>query len=156
MLIILAYFGRDPYVCVAIMTISLGFNGAATASNLANSQDLAPNYAGTLYGIINCVGTTPGIFSPLIVAAFTKNEVCGDSLEIPNIHPIHEFSILHRTQSISGTGCLSLEPLPTYCLRCFSGSSDRVKSRSGTRFRPPSRERILSTQSCSLCPGNHL
>ncbi|KAI8038522.1 hypothetical protein M5D96_008422 [Drosophila gunungcola] len=74
MLIILAYFGRDPYVCVAIMTISLGFNGAATASNLANSQDLAPNYAGTLYGIINCVGTTPGIFSPLIVAAFTKNE----------------------------------------------------------------------------------
>uniref|UniRef100_T1PC44 Major Facilitator Superfamily protein n=1 Tax=Musca domestica TaxID=7370 RepID=T1PC44_MUSDO len=72
LLIILAYFGKDPYVCVAIMTISLGFNGAATASNLQNSQDLAPNYAGTLYGIINCVGTTPGIFSPLIVAAFTE------------------------------------------------------------------------------------
>lgn len=75
MLIILAFFGKDPYVCVAIMTISLGFNGAATASNLQNSQDLAPNYAGTLYGIINCVGTTPGIFSPLIVAAFTKENV---------------------------------------------------------------------------------
>ncbi|XP_014102201.1 sialin [Bactrocera oleae] len=72
MLIILAYFGRDPYICVIIMTISLGFNGAATASNLQNSQDLAPNYAGTLYGIINCIGTTPGIFSPMIVAAFTK------------------------------------------------------------------------------------
>ncbi|XP_075165435.1 sialin [Haematobia irritans] len=71
-LVILAFFGKDPYVCVAIMTISLGFNGAATASNLQNSQDLAPNYAGTLYGIINCVGTTPGIFSPMIVAAFTK------------------------------------------------------------------------------------
>lgn len=74
-MIILAYFGKDPYVCVAIMTISLGFNGAATASNLQNSQDLAPNYAGTLYGIINCVGTTPGIFSPIIVAAFTKENV---------------------------------------------------------------------------------
>lgn len=72
MLVVLAFFGKDPYVCVAIMTISLGFNGAATASNLSNSQDLAPNYAGTLYGIINCVGTTPGIFSPMIVAAFTK------------------------------------------------------------------------------------
>lgn len=57
------------------MTISLGFNGAATASNLQNSQDLAPNYAGTLYGIINCIGTTPGIFSPMIVAAFTKESV---------------------------------------------------------------------------------
>ncbi|GBP02846.1 UPF0587 protein CG4646 [Eumeta japonica] len=75
MLIILAFYGKDPYVCVAIMTISLGFNGAATASNLQNSQDLAPNYAGTLYGIINCVGTTPGIFSPMIVAAFTKKNV---------------------------------------------------------------------------------
>lgn len=75
MLVILAFCGRDPYVCVAIMTISLGFNGAATSSNLANSQDLAPNFAGTMYGIINCLGTTPGIFSPLIVAAFTKNSV---------------------------------------------------------------------------------
>ncbi|XP_062134100.1 sialin [Drosophila sulfurigaster albostrigata] len=72
MLVILAFFGRDPYVCVAIMTISLGFNGAATSSNLANSQDLAPNFAGTMYGIINCLGTTPGFFSPLIVAAFTS------------------------------------------------------------------------------------
>ncbi|KAH8389345.1 hypothetical protein KR215_005604, partial [Drosophila sulfurigaster] len=72
MLVILAFFGREPYVCVAIMTISLGFNGAATSSNLANSQDLAPNFAGTMYGIINCLGTTPGFFSPLIVAAFTS------------------------------------------------------------------------------------
>lgn len=75
MLIILALCGRDPYVCVAIMTISLGFNGAATSTNLANSQDLAPNFAGTMYGIINCLGTTPGIFSPLIVAAFTEEKV---------------------------------------------------------------------------------
>ncbi|XP_055917711.1 sialin [Eupeodes corollae] len=73
-LIILAYFGRDPYVCVAIITFSLGFNGAATVTNLANSQDLAPNYAGTLYGTINFVGTTPGIFSPMIVAYFTRDE----------------------------------------------------------------------------------
>lgn len=75
LLIILAYFGREPYVCVAIITFSLGFNGAATVTNLANSQDLAPNYAGTLYGTINFVGTTPGIFSPMIVAYFTRDEV---------------------------------------------------------------------------------
>ncbi|XP_055858837.1 sialin [Episyrphus balteatus] len=73
-LIILAFYGRSPYVCVAIMTLSLGFNGAATVTNLANSQDLAPNYAGTLYGTINFVGTTPGIFSPMIVAYFTKDQ----------------------------------------------------------------------------------
>uniref|UniRef100_A0A1A9WR77 Major facilitator superfamily (MFS) profile domain-containing protein n=1 Tax=Glossina brevipalpis TaxID=37001 RepID=A0A1A9WR77_9MUSC len=43
----------NPYVSVALMTISLGFNGASSVTNLQNSQDLAPNYSGTLYGIIN-------------------------------------------------------------------------------------------------------
>jgi MFS transporter, ACS family, solute carrier family 17 (sodium-dependent inorganic phosphate cotransporter), other len=57
------------------MTLSLGFNGAATMTNLQNTQDLAPNYAGTLYGIINFVGTTSGFISPMIVAHFTENEV---------------------------------------------------------------------------------
>jgi ACS family sodium-dependent inorganic phosphate cotransporter len=71
----LILFGYDPYICVAIITLSLGFNGAATMTNLQNSQDLAPNYAGTLYGIINFVGTSSGFISPLIVAHFTKESV---------------------------------------------------------------------------------
>lgn len=44
-------------------------------TNLQNSQDLAPNFAGTLYGIINFVGTTSGFISPLIVAHFTEEKV---------------------------------------------------------------------------------
>lgn len=75
MLIILAYVGEDPYICIMIMTISFAFNGAETATNFQNFQDLAPNFAGTLQGIINGVGTTPGFFSPLIVASFTKENV---------------------------------------------------------------------------------
>ncbi|KAG5677919.1 hypothetical protein PVAND_007635 [Polypedilum vanderplanki] len=71
-LIILCLVGYDPYICVAIMTLSLGFNGAATHTNLQNSQDLAPNYAGTLYGMINFVGTMSGFISPTIVAYFTQ------------------------------------------------------------------------------------
>lgn len=67
--------GCDPYICVAVITLSLGFNGAATMTNLQNSQDLAPNYAGSLYGIINFVGTTSGFISPIIVAHFTAQEV---------------------------------------------------------------------------------
>ncbi|XP_055372642.1 sialin [Condylostylus longicornis] len=73
-LILLGLVGRDPYVCVTIITLSLGFNGAASVTNLQNSQDLAPNYAGTLYGVINLFGTTPGFFSPLVVASFTHDE----------------------------------------------------------------------------------
>jgi ACS family sodium-dependent inorganic phosphate cotransporter len=60
---------------VAVITLSLGFNGAATVTNLQNSQDLAPNFAGTLYGIINFVGTTSGFITPIIVAYFTKDGV---------------------------------------------------------------------------------
>ncbi|XP_021706133.1 sialin [Aedes aegypti] len=69
----LIYAGFDPYVCVAIITLSLGFNGASTMTNLQNSQDLAPNFAGTLYGIINFVGTTSGFISPMLVAHFTAD-----------------------------------------------------------------------------------
>ncbi|XP_055625542.1 sialin-like [Toxorhynchites rutilus septentrionalis] len=70
----LIYAGFDPYVCVAIITLSLGFNGASTMTNLQNSQDLAPNFAGTLYGIINFVGTTAGFISPMLVAHFTAEQ----------------------------------------------------------------------------------
>lgn len=71
----LAFIGNNPYWCVAIITMSLGFNGASTLTNLQNSQDLAPNYAGTLYGAINFVGTTTGFLTPLVVGHFTETRV---------------------------------------------------------------------------------
>lgn len=44
-------------------------------TNLQNSQDLAPNFAGSLYGIINFAGTTSGFITPLVVAHFTADSV---------------------------------------------------------------------------------
>jgi MFS transporter, ACS family, solute carrier family 17 (sodium-dependent inorganic phosphate cotransporter), other len=61
-----------------VITLSLGFNGASTMTNLQNSQDLSPNFAGSLYGIINFVGTTSGFITPLIVAHYTEH---GHSLD---------------------------------------------------------------------------
>lgn len=49
-LIALPYVNHRPNVCVAFVTLSLGFNGAGVLTNLQNSQDLAPNYAATVYG----------------------------------------------------------------------------------------------------------
>lgn len=37
-LIGLVYVGHHPYWCVAVITISLGLNGASTLTNLQNSQ----------------------------------------------------------------------------------------------------------------------
>lgn len=77
LLLTLSYIGSrsSPYVCVALISLSLGFNGASTMTNLQNPQDLAPNYAGTIYGIVNFVGTTSGFITPLIVSYFTAEKV---------------------------------------------------------------------------------
>lgn len=56
----LAYVGNNPYICVTLITLSLGLNGSSTLTNLQNTQDLAPNFAGSIYGIINVIGTTAG------------------------------------------------------------------------------------------------
>lgn len=68
----------DTYLIIGILTASLGFNGAATLTNLQNSQDLGPNFAGTLYSIINFIGMSSGMLGPLLNDLFQKygKEVC--------------------------------------------------------------------------------
>lgn len=73
LLIALGYTGCAPILSVALITFSMGSNGAATLTNLVNHQDLAPNFAGTLYGIANGIGNTAGFVTPLVTAHFTKN-----------------------------------------------------------------------------------
>ncbi|CAH2043611.1 unnamed protein product, partial [Iphiclides podalirius] len=73
LLIGLGYTGCAPILSVALITFSMGSNGAATLTNLVNHQDLAPNFAGTLYGIANGIGNTAGFVTPLVTAHFTKN-----------------------------------------------------------------------------------
>lgn len=76
LLIVLVYWGYiSTALSVALLTLSMGFNGAATLTNLQNHQDLAPNFAGTLYGIANAIGSTAGFFTPMITAYFTKDAV---------------------------------------------------------------------------------
>jgi MFS transporter, ACS family, solute carrier family 17 (sodium-dependent inorganic phosphate cotransporter), other len=71
----ISFVAFNPYLCVAVMTISLGLNGSSVITNLMNSQDLSPNFAGTIYGMINFFGTSSGFLSPIIVAYFTAEEV---------------------------------------------------------------------------------
>ena len=75
LLLILNVTGCDVNWSIALLTLSLGSNGASTLTNLQNSQDLAPNYAGTLYGIANCIGSTTGFITPLIVGQLTAENV---------------------------------------------------------------------------------
>lgn len=66
-----------------LLTLSLAFNGASTITNLSNAQDLAPNFAGSLYGIANCLGSTTGFISPMVVGYLTSNHVGSRCFIIP-------------------------------------------------------------------------
>lgn len=66
-LIVVGYCGTSFILANVFLFLALGFNGAAAISNLSNNQDLSPNFAGFLYGIMNTVGATTGFIIPSLV-----------------------------------------------------------------------------------------
>ncbi|KMQ94601.1 vesicular glutamate transporter 2 [Lasius niger] len=66
-LVLVGYVGCDFVLANVFLFFALGFNGAALISNLSNNQDLAPNFAGFLYGIMNTIGSSSGMIIPPIV-----------------------------------------------------------------------------------------
>jgi ACS family sodium-dependent inorganic phosphate cotransporter len=68
-LIVVGYVGCSFLLANVFLFLALGFNGAASISNLSNNQDLSPNYAGFLYGIMNTIGCVAGMIIPPMVEA---------------------------------------------------------------------------------------
>ncbi|OWF44378.1 Sialin [Mizuhopecten yessoensis] len=58
---------------VALLTLSLAFCGFQFASFFVNHADIAPNYAGTIFGITNTGASVPGILAPYVVSSITQN-----------------------------------------------------------------------------------
>lgn len=75
LLLLLPFIALEPLVCVACIVACLGFNGSSTITNLVNAQDLSPNFAATLYGFMNFLGTSAGFLAPMLVAHFTAEKV---------------------------------------------------------------------------------
>ncbi|CAH2000612.1 unnamed protein product [Acanthoscelides obtectus] len=63
----------QPTIVVALLITSMGVNGAAVLTNLQNPQDLAPNFAGSIFGIISFIGGTTGFIVPAITGAFINH-----------------------------------------------------------------------------------
>lgn len=53
----------------------MGLNGFCFPGFNSNHVDMAPDFSGTLMGITNCVGNTPGFIAPIIASAFYSNGV---------------------------------------------------------------------------------
>lgn len=71
-LVVMTYVGCDAVAAIVMLVLALAFNGAACQTSLVNHQDLAPNYAGSLYGIMNTFGSFPGFIIPPIIGALTN------------------------------------------------------------------------------------
>lgn len=65
-LIAAAYAGCDGILTVTLISIGIGLIGCATFSSLINHLDLTTNYAGSLMGFINGVGTIGATVSPYL------------------------------------------------------------------------------------------
>lgn len=58
---------------VVLLCGCVGLSGVAFAGYLVNHGDIAPQFAGTLFGITNMAATIPGIVAPYVVGAITTN-----------------------------------------------------------------------------------
>ncbi|KAK3105945.1 hypothetical protein FSP39_009222, partial [Pinctada imbricata] len=61
-------------MAVIFLTLSMSFCGFQMASVFINHGDIAPRYAGTIFGITNTGASIPGSIAPYVVAAITPNK----------------------------------------------------------------------------------
>lgn len=61
------------YLAVALITAAQGLSGFQYGGFVVNHVDIAPRYAGTLFGISNTVATVSGIVAPYVAAAMTPD-----------------------------------------------------------------------------------
>ncbi|XP_043521966.1 putative inorganic phosphate cotransporter [Frieseomelitta varia] len=77
-LIGVSYVGCSRTLAVTLMTIGVTCIGGMYSGFLSNHIDIAPNFAGTLVAITNCVATIPGFVVPIFVGKLTHgNQTIG-------------------------------------------------------------------------------
>ncbi len=64
---------EQPFLAVAILSIAVGFSGLQYAGFIVNHVDIAPPFAGILFGISNTAATLPGILAPYAIGVITAD-----------------------------------------------------------------------------------
>lgn len=68
-LILVGYAGCNRTTAVALLCLGVGLNGSTFSGFINSHLDIAPNFAGTLMGLTNCVATIPGFVAPMVAGA---------------------------------------------------------------------------------------
>lgn len=74
-LVAVGFLGCDRLWTLTLLTLSVGLMGAVYAGFLLNHLDLAPNLAGTVYGLISALSSINSWLAPLVVATLTEGQV---------------------------------------------------------------------------------
>lgn len=113
-----AGFSTSAPVIIALLTASVGFSGAGSASYASSYMDLAPADAGTLLAIGNTLATFAGIIAPIAV---------GEMVAAPNDDALHWRGVFLMAAGVSGVGFvlyvsfISAEPLA-----CFAAAAPKA------------------------------
>ncbi|CAL4093071.1 unnamed protein product, partial [Meganyctiphanes norvegica] len=68
----MALVGCNATFSITVLCLAVGLGGAMYCSFPCSCIDLAPNFSGTIFGILNTVGAIVGILSPLITGAIIE------------------------------------------------------------------------------------
>ena len=69
---VLGYTTHSWILCIAVLSIGIGFRSAIYMGHIGAVYEVAPTYSGTVYGFVSTIGNISGFITPLITAYFTK------------------------------------------------------------------------------------
>ncbi|CAL4058756.1 unnamed protein product, partial [Meganyctiphanes norvegica] len=70
----LSFVECDTETTIVLLFFSVTINGAVLTGWVPNAVDIAPNFSGTTFGIINAISTMPGWLAPMAVGHIVNNQ----------------------------------------------------------------------------------
>jgi len=77
LLIIVIFVSNDETrmnLTLGMFTVGVAMMGGLYSGFITNPQDIAPNFAGTILGLTNCIGSIPGFVAPLVASAIVNGD----------------------------------------------------------------------------------
>ncbi len=63
----------ETFLAVVLFIVAQGISGLQYGGYVCNHVDIAPRFAGTLYGVSNTVGAISGIIGPYVASLLTQD-----------------------------------------------------------------------------------
>jgi len=65
---------KQETLTLVLFTIAVACMGALYSGFITNPQDISPNFAGTILGLTNCIGSIPGFVAPAVASAIVVSD----------------------------------------------------------------------------------